>query len=185
MSEIGLFPLLSHLQACPPDFFRPLQIPYAQWSTIIPALLHDFLSDHVPYREVQNQLNSTKVLNQPAQAEWLPPLCWLLSHPLFETVIGSDSVLPLLLELAQHLGAGFPPREVLNHPQRAEECLRALISRLHWPIQHESTAQSDTQLTYLSSVQKQQRVQLRQHKREREAAILKAQQRLLAMDNAD
>jgi len=186
MPEIALTPLLSHLQACPPDFFRPPQIPYAQWSTIIPALLHDFLSDHTPSQELQNQLNSTKILNQPAQAEWLPPLCWLLSHPLFETLVKSDSIMPLLLELAHHLGAGsFPPREVLNHPQRAEECLRELLSRLQWPIPHESTAQSVTQLAYLSSVQKQQRVQLRQHKREREAAILKAQQRLLAMDNAD
>jgi hypothetical protein len=109
----------------------------------------------------------------------------LLSHPLFETVTESDSVLPLLLDLAQDLGVGFPPREVLHHPQRAEECLRVLLANLNWPIQHESAARSATQLAYLSSVQKQQRDQLRRHKREREAAILKAQQRLLAMDNAD
>ncbi len=185
MSEILLSPLLSHLQACPPDFFRPLQIPYAQWSVIIPALLHDFLSDHAPHHTLQNQLNPLKIINQPAQAEWLPPLCWLLSHPLFETVTGSDSVLPLFLDLAHHLGAGFPPREVLHHPQRAEECLRVLLANLNWPIQNESAAQSATQLAYLSSVQKQQRDQLCQHKRQRAAAILKAQQRLLAMDNAD
>lgn len=185
MPEIALSPLLSHLQACPPDFFRPHQIPYDPWSAIIPALLFDFLSDHAPYREWQNQLKTTEILSQPAQAEWLPPLCWLLSHPLFETVVKSDTLLPLLLELAQHLGAGFPPREVLHHPQRAEECLRELLSSLKWPIQYESEKQSVTQLAYLSSVKKQQRDQLRQHKRHREAAILKAQQRLLAMDSSD
>jgi len=185
MPEIALLPLLSHLQACPPDFFRPTQRPYSQWSTLIPALLHDFLAVHDPNTEIHAQLNIRELLSQPAQAEWIPPLCWLLSHPLFDAVLNSAQILPLLLSLAQRLGTGFPPHEVLYQTPRAEECLRELLSSLKWPIQNETAEQSATQLAYLSTLQKQQRVHLRQQKRQRESAILQAQQRLQAMDNAD
>lgn len=185
MPETELLPLLSHLQACPPDFFRPKPWAYTQWSVLIPALLHDFLAVPAPQSEVHNQRIPPELLSRPEQAEWLPPLCWLLSHPSLQAAIQSEQALSLLLNLSQRLGAAFPVREILLQPQRAEECIRELLSALNWQIQTETAAESATQLAYLSSTDKQQRHQLSQKKRQRAAAVLQAQQRLQAMDNAD
>lgn len=181
MPEFTWPDLLLHLQACPPDFFRPTHGTTEQWNKIIRALFHDFWFNTAPS---QNKGPSPSFLLPHSQSmEWVPPLCWLLSHPCLSAVEKTDNNRIRLFNLAQRLDSAFPPKEVLYNRMRAEECLREMFSAFDLPVPGEQSAQSTRRLHYLSSLQKQQRDQLRQAKRQRAAAIQQAKERLEAMEN--
>jgi hypothetical protein len=112
--------------------------------------------------------------------------CWLLADEWFRKhVLPKGAVLELLSSLGTELGAQVASRKFVTDPDRREELVRLMLTRLGYRPAGETVAQAQDRLTSLSSTERARVLQASKAAEERARAIREALARKAAEESAD